>query len=120
MEPVMEKSLRQCIQDLEALKTAYNCIDVEDPCTRCLCMAGITCWARYVDNRLKDSLEMIRQGECAEVLAMNYGRLAKKEYWLSGRIRNDMMNYSDKPLTAYHVLSDFKTSADLYDRADAQ
>ena len=41
MEPVMEKSLRQCIQDLEALKTAYNCIDVEDPCTRCLCMAGI-------------------------------------------------------------------------------
>ena len=34
MEPVMEKSLRQCIQDLEALKTAYNCIDVEDPCTR--------------------------------------------------------------------------------------
>ena len=119
MEPVMEKSLRQCIQDLEALKTAYNCIDVEDPCTRCLCMAGITCWARYVDNRLKDSLEMIRQGECAEVLAMNYGRLAKKEYWLSGRIRNDMMNYSDKPLTAYHVLSDFKTSADLYEVYEA-
>ena len=43
MEPVMEKSLRQCIQDLEALKTAYNCIDVEDPCTRCL-GAGHELW----------------------------------------------------------------------------
>lgn len=107
-------SLRQSIQDFEASRMAYNFISVEDPSTRCTMVEGLVRWARHLDSEIDGYLEKINKGECSEVLAMDFRKLARADYWLSGRMKKDMTAYSEKPLAEYGMQSKFKTSAELY------
>ena len=108
-------SLRQLILDLDASKTAYGTISVEDAGTRCLFVASLIKWAYLANYRLLDYLEKIGKGECDEVLTLNYAKLCNKDYWLNGRMKNDMMAYSDKPLKEYlELCNSDDTSMNLY------
>ena len=110
-----EKSLRQCIQDLEASRMAYNFVDVEDLGTRCIYLVSIIRWMRYVKSRIQDHLENLEKGVCDEVLTMSYGRLTRKDYWLTGRMKRDMMALSDKPLEEYGIPLKYETSIEVYE-----
>ena len=107
--------LKQFILHLDESQTAYDKIAVDDPGTKCLFVASMVKWAHLANFRLLEYLEKINQGECDEVLALDYAKLCNKNYWLRGRKKNDMMAYSDKPLKVYlEFWNSEETSWDLY------
>ena len=108
-------SLKQLIVDLDASKTAYGTISVDDSETRCFFVASLNKWAHLANYGVLDHLEKIGKGECDEVLTLNFAKLCNKDYWLSGRMKSDMMAYSDKPLKEY---LDFCTTDETSCRQD--
>lgn len=108
-------SLKQLIVDLDASKTAYGTISVDDPGTKCLFVASLMKWAHLANYRLIDHLEKITKGECDEVLTLNFAKFCNKANWQSGRMKKDMKAYSDKSLKEYlELCNSYETAMDLY------
>ena len=106
--------LRESILGLDESKTAYDTIGVDVPYTRCMFVAGLTKWAETVNKGLLDYLEKISKGECVKALNVNYARFSNKDYWLRGRMKNDMTTYSDIPLKLNTGQCEYASSLDLY------
>ena len=104
-----------CIMELDESKTAYDTTEVDLPLTRCYFVASLITWADSVNKGLLDYLEKISKGECVEVLNVNFPKLSSQDYWLSGRMKSDMMAYTDIPLSLKVVDRECKSSVELYE-----
>ena len=93
-----QNELLLCIMELDESKAAYDSTFVDFPLTRCYFAASLVTWADAVNKGLLDYLEKIGKGEYVDVLNVDYHKFSSQDYWLSGRIKNDMMAYRDIPL----------------------
>ena len=109
-----QNELLLCIMELDESKTAYDSIFVDYPITRCYFVASLVTWADSVNKGLLDYLEKISKGECVEVLNADYHKFSSQDYWLSGRMKRDMMAYKDIPLSLNVVDRECKSSIELY------
>ena len=109
-----QNELLLCIMELDMSKTAYDTTIVDFPLTRCYFAASLVTWADSVNKGLLDYLEKISKGEYVEVLNVDYHKFSSQDYWLSGRMKNDMMAYKDIPLNLNVVYRKCKTSIELY------
>ncbi len=53
--------------------------------------------AQAVNKGLLDYLGKISKGEYVDVLNVDYHKFSSQDYWLSGRMKSDMMAYKDIP-----------------------
>jgi hypothetical protein len=109
-----QNELLLCIMELDESKTAYDSTFVDYPITRCYFVASLVTWADSVNKGLLDYLEKISKGECVEVLNVDYHKFSSQDYWLSGRMKTDMMAYKDIPLSLNVVNRECKSSIELY------
>ena len=110
-----QNELLLCIMELDESKMAYDTTFVDFPLTRCYFAASLVTWADSVNKGLLDYLEKISKGEYVEVLNVDYHKFSSQDYWLSGRIKNDMMAYRDIPLNLNVVDRECKSSIELYE-----
>ena len=109
-----QNELLLCIMELDESKTAYDSTFVDYPITRCYFAASLVTWADSVNKGLLNYLEKISKGECVEVLNADYHKFSSQDYWLSGRMKRDMMAYRDIPLSLNVVDRECKSSIELY------
>ena len=109
-----QNELLLCIMELDESKTAYDSTFIDYPITRCYFVASLVTWADSVNKGLLNYLEKISKGECVEVLNADYHKFSSQDYWLSGRMKTDMMAYRDIPLSLNVVDRECKSSIELY------
>ena len=90
-----QNELLLCIMELDESKMAYDTTFVDFPLTR--------------------YLEKISKGEYVDVLNVDYHKFSSQDYWLSGRMKSDMMAYKDIPLNLNVVGRECKSSIELYE-----
>ena len=92
------RSFKQFIVEWDQSKSAYDKIVVEDPYARCYFAASLVQLASNVNTGLLDYLDKLDKGKLVEVLNVDFIKFSSLDYWLSGRIKYDMMAYQDFPL----------------------
>ena len=110
-----QNELLLCIMELDESKMAYDTTFVDFPLTRCYFAASLVTWADAVNKGLLDYLEKISKGEYVDVLNVDYHKFSSQDYWLSGRMKSDMMAYKDIPLNLNVVGRECKSSIELYE-----
>ena len=113
------RSFKQIIVELDQSITAYNKIVVEDPITRCLFVGSMVKWACLINSQLLGYLDKIDKGEFVEVLNVDFIKFSSQDYWLSGRIRKDMMAYKDIPLNLKARDIEYNSSLEIYKAYEA-
>ena len=127
------RSFKQIIVELDQSITAYNKIVVEDPITRCLFVGSMVedpitrClfvgsmvkWACLINSQLLDYLDKIDKGKLVEVLNVDFIKFSSLDYWLSGRIKYDMMAYQDIPLNLKARDFEYSSSLEIYKAYEA-
>ena len=113
------RSFKQIIVELDQSITAYNKIVVEDPITRCLFVGSMVKWACLINSQLLDYLDKINKGEYVDVLNVDFIKFSSQDYWLSGRIRKDMMAYKDIPLNLKVCDIEYNSSLEIYEAYEA-
>ena len=113
------RSFKQIIVELDQSITAYNKIVVEDPITRCLFVGSMVKWACLINSQLLGYLDKIDKGEFVEVLNVDFIKFSSQDYWLSGRIRKDMMAYKDIPLNLKARDFEYSSSLEIYKAYEA-
>ena len=113
------RSFKQIIVELDQSITAYNKIVVEDPITRCLFVGSMVKWACLINSQLLGYLDKIDKGEFVEVLNVDFIKFSSQDYWLSGRIRKDMMAYKDIPLNLKVCDIEYNSSLEIYEAYEA-
>lgn len=110
-----QNELLLCIMELDESKAAYDSTFVDFPLTRCYFAASLVTWADAVNKGLLDYLEKISKGEYVDVLNVDYHKFSSQDYWLSGRMKSDMMAYKDIPLNLNVVGRECRSSIELYE-----
>ena len=110
-----QNELLLCIMELDESKMAYDTTFVDFPLTRCYFAASLVTWADAVNKGLLDYLEKISKGEYVDVLNVDYHKFSSQDYWLSGRMKSDMMAYKDIPLNLNVVGRECRSSIELYE-----
>ena len=113
------RSFKQIIVELDQSITAYNKIVVEDPITRCLFVGSMVKWACLINSQLLDYLDKIDKGKLVEVLNVDFIKFSSLDYWLSGRIKYDMMAYQDIPLNLKARDFEYSSSLEIYKAYEA-
>lgn len=113
------RSFKQIIVELDQSITAYNKIVVEDPITRCLFVGSMVKWACLINSQLLDYLDKINKGEYVDVLNVDFIKFSSLDYWLSGRIKYDMMAYQDIPLNLKVCDIEYNSSLEIYEAYEA-
>ena len=113
------RSFKQIIVELDQSITAYNKIVVEDPITRCLFVGSMVKWACLINSQLLDYLDKIDKGKLVEVLNVDFIKFSSLDYWLSGRIKYDMMAYQDIPLNLKAGDIEYSSSLEIYKAYEA-
>ena len=113
------RSFKQIIVELDQSITAYNKIVVEDPITRCLFVGSMVKWACLINSQLLDYLDKIDKGKLVEVLNVDFIKYSSLDYWLSGRIKYDMMAYQDIPLNLKARDFEYSSSLEIYKAYEA-
>ena len=113
------RSFKQIIVELDQSITAYNKIVVEDPITRCLFVGSMVKWACLINSQLLDYLDKINKGEYVDVLNVDFIKFSSLDYWLSGRIKYDMMAYQDIPLNLKARDFEYSSSLEIYKAYEA-
>ena len=113
------RSFKQFIVELDQSITAYNKIVVEDPITRCLFVGSMVKWACLINSQLLDYLDKIDKGKLVEVLNVDFIKFSSLDYWLSGRIKYDMMAYQDIPLNLKARDFEYSSSLEIYKAYEA-
>ena len=113
------RSFKQIIVELDQSITAYNKIVVEDPITRCLFVGSMVKWACLINSQLLDYLDKIDKGKLVEVLNVDFIKFSSLDYWLSGRIKYDMMAYQDIPLNLKAGDFEYSSSLEIYKAYEA-
>ena len=113
------RSFKQIIVELDQSITAYNKIVVEDPITRCLFVGSMVKWAYLINSQLLGYLDKIDKGKLVEVLNVDFIKFSSQDYWLSGRIRKDMMAYKDIPLNLKVCDIEYNSSLEIYEAYEA-
>ena len=113
------RSFKQIIVELDQSITAYNKIVVEDPITRCLFVGSMVKWACLINSQLLDYLDKIDKGKLVEVLNVDFIKFSSLDYWLSGRIKYDMMAYQDIPLNLKASDFEYSSSLEIYKAYEA-
>ena len=113
------RSFKQIIVELDQSITAYNKIVVEDPITRCLFVGSMVKWACLINSQLLDYLDKIDKGKLVEVLNVDFIKFSSLDYWLSGRIKYDMMAYQDIPLNLKARDIEYSSSLEIYKAYEA-
>ncbi len=113
------RSFKQIIVELDQSITAYNKIVVEDPITRCLFVGSMVKWACLINSQLLDYLDKIDKGKFVEVLNVDFIKFSSLDYWLSGRIKYDMMAYQDIPLNLKAGDIEYSSSLEIYKAYEA-
>lgn len=113
------RSFKQIIVELDQSITAYNKIVVEDPITRCLFVGSMVKWACLINSQLLDYLDKIDKGKLVEVLNVDFIKFSSLDYWLSGRIKYDMMAYQDIPLNLKARDFEYNSSLEIYEAYEA-
>ena len=113
------RSFKQIIVELDQSITAYNKIVVEDPITRCLFVGSMVKWACLINYQLLDYLDKIDKGKLVEVLNVDFIKFSSLDYWLSGRIKYDMMAYQDIPLNLKAGDIEYSSSLEIYKAYEA-
>ena len=108
-------AIRDCIQEFEASFMAYNSMMVDIPLVRIHYVMSLFDWVNSINHELKAFLDSIISDECKEVLCLDIKKLTNENYWLRGRMQNDMTAYSRKKLIEYNLeYADFETTAELW------
>ena len=113
------RNLKQFIVEWDESKTAYDTIVAEDPLARCYFAASLVQLASNVNAGLLDYLDKIEKGEIVEVLNVDYIKFSSLDYWLSGRIKYDMMAYKDIPLNLKARDIEYNSSLEIYKAYEA-
>lgn len=110
-----QNELLLCIMELDESKMAYDTTFVDFPLTRFYFAASLVTWADAVNKGLLDYLEKISKGEYVDVLNVDYHKFSSQDYWLSGRMKSDLMAYKDIPLNLNVVGRECRSSIELYE-----
>ena len=113
------RSFKQFIVEWDQSKSAYDKIVVEDPYARCYFAASLVQLASNVNAGLLDYLDKIDKGKLVEVLNVDFIKYSSQDYWLSGRIRKDMMAYKDIPLNLKARDIEYNSSLEIYKAYEA-
>ena len=113
------RSFKQFIVEWDQSKSAYDKIVVEDPYARCYFAASLVQLASNVNTGLLDYLDKIDKGKLVEVLNVDFIKFSSQDYWLSGRIRKDMMAYKDIPLNLKVCDIEYNSSLEIYEAYEA-
>ena len=114
--PVMENTLGNSILEFEASVVAFHSIYEKTPNIRITFFYSLYIWCRSINEKLVDNLEHLYQGECKEVLSLDYHRLINKAYWLDARTVQYAKNNGHIRLAdcGIKLNSNMETFADLY------
>ena len=113
------RSFKQFIVEWDQSKSAYDKIVVEDPYARCYFAASLVQLASNVNTGLLDYLDKIDKGKLVEVLNVDFIKFSSLDYWLSGRIKYDMMAYQDIPLNLKARDFEYSSSLEIYKAYEA-
>ena len=113
------RSFKQFIVEWDQSKSAYDKIVVEDPYARCYFAASLVQLASNVNTGLLDYLDKIDKGKLVEVLNVDFIKFSSLDYWLSGRIKYDMMAYQDIPLNLKAGDIEYSSSLEIYKAYEA-
>ena len=113
------RSFKQFIVEWDQSKSAYDKIVVEDPYARCYFAASLVQLASNVNTGLLDYLDKIDKGKLVEVLNVDFIKFSSQDYWLSGRIKYDMMAYQDIPLNLKAGDIEYSSSLEIYKAYEA-
>ena len=113
------RSFKQIIVELDQSITAYNKVVVEDPVTRCLFVGSMVKWACLINSQLLGYLDKLDKGKYVDVLNVDFIKFSSQDYWLSGRIRKDMMAYKDIPLNLKLCDIEYNSSLEIYKAYEA-
>ena len=113
------RSFKQFIVEWDQSKSAYDKIVVEDPYARCYFAASLVQLASNVNTGLLDYLDKIDKGKLVEVLNVDFIKFSSLDYWLSGRIKYDMMAYQDIPLNLKVCDIEYNSSLEIYEAYEA-
>jgi len=113
------RSFKQFIVEWDESKRAYDKIVAEDPLARCYFAASLVQLASNVNAGLLDYLDKIDKGKFVEVLNVDFIKYSCLDYWLSGRIRNDMIAYKDIPLNLKACDIEYNSSLEIYKAYEA-
>ena len=113
------RSFKQFIVEWDQSKSAYDKIVVEDPYARCYFAASLVQLASNVNTGLLDYLDKIDKGKLVEVLNVDFIKFSSLDYWLSGRIKYDMMAYQDIPLNLKSRDFEYSSSLEIYKAYEA-
>ena len=113
------RSFKQFIVEWDESKRAYDKIVAEDPLARCYFAASLVQLASNVNAGLLDYLDKIDKGKFVEVLNVDFIKYSCLDYWLSGRIRNDMIAYKDIPLNLKARDIEYNSSLEIYKAYEA-
>ena len=113
------RSFKQFIVEWDQSKSAYDKIVVEDPYARCYFAASLVQLASNVNTGLLDYLDKIDKGKLVEVLNVDFIKFSSLDYWLSGRIKYDMMAYQDIPLNLKARDIEYSSSLEIYKAYEA-
>ena len=113
------RSFKQFIVEWDQSKSAYDKIVVEDPYARCYFAASLVQLASNVNAGLLDYLDKIDKGKLVEVLNVDFIKFSSLDYWLSGRIKYDMMAYQNIPLNLKAGDIEYSSSLEIYKAYEA-
>lgn len=81
-------SLRKSVLCYVGALYAYYDFDVNDPLPRICFALGLAATGRKMNEEIRDYLKDLEQGECHEVLGLDFKKMTRKDYWLKGRNRS--------------------------------
>lgn len=64
---------------------AYYDFDFNDPLARIYISLGLATTGHKLNEEIRDYLKDLEQGECQEVLGLDFKKMTRKDYWLKGR-----------------------------------
>lgn len=81
-------SLRKSVLCYLGALHAYYDFDVNHHLPRICFALGLATTGRKLNEEIRDYLKDLEQGECHEVLGLDFKKMIRKDYWLKGRNRS--------------------------------